>query len=81
VERGLAFGLAKVQRLWSAEAFLWDHLDNTSMFTEALPYHSTVKNKGEGFEIYMQAFRVIDKENFIEQARKLNKRENYLHVA
>ena len=71
VERGLAFGLAEVQRLWSAEAFHWDHLAITSMFTEALPYHSTVKYKGERFEIYMQAFRVIDKENFIEQARKL----------
>ena len=41
------------------------------MFTEALPYHSTVMNKGERFEIYMQAFRVIDKENFLEQAKLL----------
>ena len=61
VERGLVISLAKVQRLWSDEAFLWDHLEITSMFPEALPYHSTLKNKGQRFEIYMQAFRVIVK--------------------
>ena len=31
VERGLVISLAKVQRLWSDEEFLWDHLENTSM--------------------------------------------------
>jgi hypothetical protein len=71
VRGGLVFGLAAVQKLWFDEAFLWDHLEIPSMFTEALPYHSTVKNKGERFEIYMQAFRVIDKENFLEQANLL----------
>ena len=72
VERGLVISLAKVQRLWSAKAFHWDHLAITSMFTEALPYHSTVKNKGERFEIYMQAFRVIDKETFLQEAKVLS---------
>ena len=31
VERGLVISLAKVQRLWSDEEFLWDHIENTSM--------------------------------------------------
>jgi hypothetical protein len=29
VERGLVISLAKVQRLWSDEEFLWDHIKNT----------------------------------------------------
>ena len=41
------------------------------MVQEAQPYHPKRLNLGQRFEIYMQAFRVIDKENFIEQARKL----------
>jgi hypothetical protein len=71
VERGLVISLAKVWQLWSDKEFLWDHIEITSMFPEALPYHSTIMTKGHRFEIYMQAFRVINKETFLEQAELL----------
>jgi hypothetical protein len=69
VERGLVISLAKVQRLWSDKEFLFSHIEDTQMFQESLPYHSTLMTKGQRFEIYMQAFRVIDKVNFLQEAR------------
>jgi hypothetical protein len=41
------------------------------MFQEAQPYHSKLLNKGQRFEIYLQAFRVIDKANFLQEAKVL----------
>jgi hypothetical protein len=41
------------------------------MFQEAQPYHPKRLNLGQRFEIYMQAFRVIDMEHFLQEAQLL----------
>jgi hypothetical protein len=41
------------------------------MFQESQPYHLTQMTKGQRFEIYMQAFRVIDTVNFLQEAKLL----------
>jgi hypothetical protein len=41
------------------------------MFQESQPYHTKLLTKGQRFEIYMQAFRVIDKEIFLQEAKVL----------
>ena len=56
---------------WSDKEFLFSHIEDTQMFQESQPYHSVLMTKGQRFEIYMQAFRVIDKAHFLEQAKLL----------
>jgi hypothetical protein len=69
LEGGLVFSLAEVQTLWSTKQFLFSHIEDTRMFQEAQPYDSKQLSKGQRFEIYMQAFRVIDKAKFLQQAK------------
>jgi hypothetical protein len=64
VEGGLVFSLAKVQKLWSANKFLFSHIEDTQMFQESQPYHTKLLTKGQRFEIYMQAFRVKSTRKF-----------------
>jgi hypothetical protein len=71
VERGLVISLAEVRRLWSDKEFRFSHIEDTQMFPESLPYHSTIMTKGHRFEIYMQAFRVIDEVHFLQEAELL----------
>jgi hypothetical protein len=42
------------------------------MFQEPQPYHSKQLNLGKRFGIYLQAFRVIDKANFLQEAKVLH---------
>jgi hypothetical protein len=67
----LVFSLAEVQALWSTKQFLFSHIEDTRMFQEAQPYHSKLLSKGQRFEIYMQAFRVIDKAMSLQDAKVL----------
>jgi hypothetical protein len=66
---GLVFGVAKAAKLWSDGQFLFSHIENKLMFQESQPYHSQQLNLGMRFEIYLQAFRVIDKANFLQEAK------------
>jgi hypothetical protein len=68
---GLVFSLAKVQKLWSDNKFIFEHIEDTRMFQEPQPYHSKQLNEGNRFAVYLQAFRVIDKENFLQGAELL----------
>ena len=71
VKKGLVFAVAEVAKLWSAGQFRFTHIENKLMFQEAQPYHSKQLNLGQRFEIYMQAFRVINMENFLQEAELL----------
>jgi hypothetical protein len=56
VNGGLVFAAARVTKLWSAEKFLFSHIENKLMFQESQPYHSQKLKFGMNFEIYLQAF-------------------------
>jgi hypothetical protein len=68
---GLVFSLAEVAKLRSTEQFIFSHIENKLMFQESQPYHSQKLKLRKRFEIYMQAFRVIDKANFLKEEAKL----------
>jgi hypothetical protein len=71
VNGGLVFAVAKVAKLWSAEKFLFGHIENKLMFRESQPYHSQTLKLGNNFEIYLQAFRVCNEDNFLQEAEVL----------
>ena len=71
VNGGLVFGVAEVAKLWSDGQFLFSHIENKLMFQESQPYHSQKLKLGKRFEIYLQAFRVIDKAIFLQEAKML----------
>ena len=71
VNGGAVLGLAGVAKLWSAEKFLFGHIENKLVFRESQPYHSQKLKLRKRFEIYMQAFRVIPKTNFLQEAKVL----------
>jgi hypothetical protein len=68
VNGGPVFGVAKAAKLWSDGQFLISHIENKLIFQESQPYHSQQLNLGMRFEIYLQAFRVIDKAIFLQEA-------------
>jgi hypothetical protein len=71
VNEGLVFAVAKAAKLWSGGQFRFAHIVETQMFQEAQPYHPKQLNLGQRFEIYMQAFRVINMKNFLQEAELL----------
>jgi hypothetical protein len=71
VKGGLVFSLAVVQTLWSANQFPFGHIENKRMFQETQPYHPQQLKLGKRFEIYLQAFRVRNEDNFLQEAELL----------
>jgi hypothetical protein len=68
---GLVFKLAEVRKLWFNNKFSFEHIKDTKRFQESLPYHPKTLSKGKRFEIYLQAFCVIDKAKFLPEAKLL----------
>ena len=68
---GLVFAAAKVAKLWSAEKFLFGHIENKLIFQEPQPYHSQKLKYGMNFEIYLQAFKVCNEDKFLPEAKAL----------
>jgi hypothetical protein len=71
VNGGLVFAAAKVAKLWSAEKFLFGHIENKLIFQEPQPYHSQKLKYGMNFEIYLQAFKVCNEDKFLPEAKAL----------
>ena len=71
VNGGLVFGVAEVAKLWSDGQVLFSHIENKLMFQEPQPYHSQKLRLGKRFEIYLQAFKVCNEDNFLQEAEVL----------